>query len=422
MERKINKELHKWKNDINRRPLLIYGSRQVGKTYTILDFGSKEYKNVIYFDTNNNKELLSILNKETNLEKIVAKLASLIGETIFENDSLIVFDNVNDKSLVKGIKLFNGSNYHVILITAIKENINLFKGEELQCKLMFGVDFEEYLIALDKEQLAMFIKDSFKTGSAMPFHQLALEYFEEYLITGGMPEAITTYIATKDLNKVRSVHQKIINIIKSDTILNRNLIDITRSIDILNAISYQLQKNNPKFQYNVIKSGSRASDYESSIEFLSNNNLIYRSYKVSNIKAPLSKEKDPDSFKLYLLDTGLLYSSMHLTKNKLFIDNNIKNILYETAVANTLSTLGYNLYYYQSDGKALVSFIISTRNGKFIPLEIVNQNLIKAKALGLLMTKFDLKEAIRITNDNFSTKKGIKYIPIYATFCLKDIL
>ncbi len=287
---------------------------------------------------------------------------------------------------------------------------------------MFGVDFEEYLLAIDKEQLAMFIKDSFKTGSSMPFHQLALEYFEEYLITGGMPEAIATYIATQDLNKVRSIHQKILNIIKSDTLFNKNLIDITRSIDIIDAIAYQLQKNNPKFQYNVIKNGGRASDYENSIEFLSSNNLIYRSYKVSNIKAPLSKEKAADSFKLYLPDVGLLYSSMHLTKNKLFIDNNIRNILYETYVASVLSSLGYNLYYYQSEGKAVVSFIISTRSGKFIPIDLVDPNLTKAKALGLLMSKFNLKEAIRITDDNFSHKKEIKYIPIYAVFCLKDIL
>ncbi|NLA33749.1 MAG: ATP-binding protein [Tenericutes bacterium] len=422
MERKITKELLKWKRDINKKPLLIYGPRQIGKTYSVLNFGNKEYKNIIYFDTNINSELTNILSKETVLEKMVNKLSSLTGETIFENDSLIIFDNFNNKKLFKSLKGFNGSKYHVILITNIKEMIESLKGEEIQIKTMYSMDFEEYLKAQNKEQLILFIKDSFKTGNSMPFHSLALEYFEEYLITGSMPEAIECYLKTKDLNKVRSVHQKIINIMKSDTVLNKNLIDITRSVDIIDAIASQLQKNNPKFQYNVMKTGSRASDYENSIDFLCNNNLIYRSYKISNIVIPLNKEKDNDSFKLFLPDTGLLYTKMHLTQNKLFMNNNMKNILYETAVANTLNSLGYNLYYYQSEGKAMVNFIINSRQGKVIPIEIVNPNLTKAKALTLLMNKFDLKEAFRITENNFSFKKEVKYIPVYAIFCLRDVL
>ena len=126
------------------------------------------------------------------------------------------------------------------------------------------------------------------------------------------------------------------------------------------------------------------------------------------------------NFKMYLNDTGLLFSRMHLTKNKFLTDINIKNIIYENSIAISLINLGYNLYYYQSEGKAEVSFVIQTRNGKILPIELVDKNLSKSKSLTLFMNKTGIKEAIRVTDENFSMKKGVKYIPIYALFCLNE--
>lgn len=422
MERKIYNDLVLWKKNV-KKPLLLYGAKQVGKTYSVLEFAKKNYKNIVYFNTNNYKELLDILKREKSPEKIIFKLSVLSGETIFEEDTLIIFDNVNDPYIVKAIKLFGGDNnlYHIIMITSKKENLNKFKGEELYFKAMYPLDFEEFLVNADKRQLVDFIKSSYINNTPMPFHQLAFDLYNDFLITGGYPEVVSAYLKGADYILLDSIKQKIIDTIKKETIEVYNLIDVQRSNEVLNSLPYQLLKENKKFQYGNIKKGSRSKDYETSINYLGMNQLIHRSFKLNDVKSPLSSYRDPESFKLYPNDVGLLYTMMHLNKMKFITDNDIRKTLIENNVANTLVNLGYNLYYYQSEGKTEISFVIQNRLGNIIPIEIVNMNLTKAKALSMFMTKFKVDNPIRLTEDNFSKKKNIKYIPLYATFCLKDL-
>lgn len=424
MERKIYSDLLKWKKDSNRKPLLIYGNKQIGKTYTTVEFGEKEYKTVAYINSDNNLELLSIMQKERTIDKIIAKLSLLVGESILKNDTLIVIDNVTDDTIVKGIKKFGkeANDYHIIMITSLKEKLLTFKGEELQYKYMFPMDFEEYLRAVGNIELIDFIKASYRNNKPMPFHNIAMDYYEEYLITGGLPESVMANINKESDLKIRIIHEKQLDTYKKEFLNLDNLIDITRCNDVLNIIPYQLLKPNRKFQYGLMRTGGRSKDYEKALEFLSANGIAYKCYKISEVTPPLSKCKDPESFKLYLNDTGVLFMMMHLSKMKLFTDDNLKYILYENNLANTIVSCGYNLYYYQSEGKAEVPFVVQTRAGKIIPIEIVNKNLSKAKSLSLFMSKFNVTEAIRFTEDNFSTKKGIKYVPIYAAFCLKENL
>lgn len=424
MERKIYSDLLKWKKDINRKPLLIYGNKQIGKTYTTIEFGEKEYKTVAYINTSNNQQLLSIMQKERTIDKIIARLSILVGETILKNDTLIILDNVIDEDIVKAVKKFGkeANDYHIIMITSLKEKLLSFKGEELQYKYMFAMDFEEYLRAVGNIELIDFIKTSYRNNKPMPFHNIAMDYYEEYLMTGGLPESIQANINKETDLKVRIIHEKQLDCYKEQFLYMDNLIDISRANEVLNILPYQLLKPNRKFQYGLMRTGGRSKDYEKAIEFLTNNGIIYKCHKISEVKPPLSKCKDPESFKLYLNDTGILFMMMHLSKIKLFTDDNLKYILYENNLADTIVSCGYNLYYYQSDGKAEVPFVVQTRAGKVIPIEIVNKNISKAKSLSLFMSKFDITEAIRFTEDNFSIKKGIKYVPIYAAFCLKENL
>ena len=424
MERKIYSDLLKWKKDINRKPLLIYGNKQIGKTYTTIEFGEKEYKTVAYINTSNNQQLLSIMQKERTIDKIIARLSILVGETILKNDTLIILDNVIDEDIVKAVKKFGkeANDYHIIMITSLKEKLLSFKGEELQYKYMFAMDFEEYLRAVGNIELIDFIKTSYRNNKPMPFHNIAMDYYEEYLMTGGLPESIQANINKETDLKVRIIHEKQLDCYKEQFLYMDNLIDISRANEVLNILPYQLLKPNRKFQYGLMRTGGRSKDYEKAIEFLTNNGIIYKCHKISEVKPPLSKCKDPESFKLYLNDTGILFMMMHLSKIKLFTDDNLKYILHENNLADTIVSCGYNLYYYQSDGKAEVPFVVQTRAGKVIPIEIVNKNLSKAKSLSLFMSKFDITEAIRFTEDNFSIKKGIKYVPIYAAFCLKENL
>ncbi len=421
MERKIINFLKKWKTDLVRKPLLIYGPKQIGKTYTILEFGEKEYKNTIYFNTDNNEQLIDLFKKEKSPDRIIMNLSLIAGQTILEEDTLIVLDNVNENEIVKGIKLFNSKQkYHIIMISSRRENLNIFKGEELQFKGMYGLDFGEYLWARGEEDLARLIRESFEKRKTCPFHKMALDRFQEYILTGSLPEIIEENIKGKSENYMDARKQKILDTYKKELANNKNLIDIERSLAVLNSIPNQLKKDNKKFQYGLLGFGRRAKEYANAIESLVNNQLVYRSYKIKEIKSPLSSCREKDSFKLYMNDEGILYSMLHLTKRDLLTNEKLKETLYENHIAKTLAEGGYPLYYYQSEGKAEVNFVIQNRMGKIIPIELTTISNSKAKSLSVFMKKFTCLEAYRITENNFCTKKEIRYIPVYAIFCLND--
>lgn len=422
MERKISLFFTKWKKDLIRKPLVVYGPRQIGKTFTILEFGKNEYKNVVYFNADNNKRLLDIFKQEKSPDKIIVNLSILSGETILPNDTLIVFDNLNSIDIVKGIKLFGGGNnpYHIIAITSRRENLNEFKGVELQFKSMYEMDFEEFLWARGEKQLAEIIRESFIKRRTCTFHQVALDLFYDYLRIGGLPEIVKAYLDGYSDSQIKALKQKTLDAYIKEIALSSNLIDIPRGIEVLSSVSFQLRKENKKFQYGLIGYGRRAKEYESSINYLVNNQIVARSYKIRNIKSPLSSCREEESFKLYMLDDGLLYSMLNVTKKEFETDENIRETLYENHIAKTLVESGYSLYYYQSQGKAEVNFVIQNRMGEIIPLEITTKLMSKAKSLSVLMKKFTVKEGYRITENNFSTKKDIRYLPIYAIFCLND--
>ena len=424
MERKVDKFLEHWQLDENRKPLVIYGGKQVGKTYSVLKFGEYNYSYVVYIDANENKLLVDVLKKQNTIDGIINSLSELTKETIEKKITLVVIDNVNDVEIVNSIKTFGKfkNDYNIIIITSLKDNLSKFKGVELQFRSMLPMDFEEYLMAVKKEELADFIRSSFRNNNKNPFHKLALEYFNNYVLTGGMPEAVELSTREDNILLLNSVFDKIIDSYKKEMSQQDNLIDITRSYEVYNSIPQQLSKSNKKFQYGLIKDGGRSKEYENSLNFLHNNGFIYKCYKLNEVKSPISNFKDKDSFKVYLNDTGLLYKNLKINQNIFESDKLMRQVLYENSVAISLISSGYNLYYYQSDGKAEVPFVVQTRAGKLIPIEIVNKNIAKAKSLTLFMNKFKIDEAIRFTEDNFSRKKGVKYIPVYAAFCLKEVL
>ena len=423
MERKITDDLLKWKRDSNKKPLVLYGSKGVGKTYSVLDFGEHKYKNVVYFDCTNNLELFEIFAKEKTLDKIILKLSMLSSESIFYEDTLIVFDNCSNAEFIKALKIFSKDEkkYDVIIITSRRDILNKIKGEEFRYLSMYGMDFEEFLLNSDKKQLIDFIKDSYQTLKPMPFHQMAMDIFHDYLITGGYPEVVNAYLDGVSSYKLEAIKKKIYDIYVSDIMINNNEVDATRAMDVWYSLPYQLIKDNRKFQYGVIKKGARSKDYENSINMLAANLIVNRSFKLNDIKSPLNTVKDAESFKLYANDSGLLFTMLHLNKVKMLMDDDIRRLIVENNVANVLVNMQNSLYYYQSDGKAEVTFVVQDRLGKIIPIEVVNMKLTKAKSLSLFLSKFNIEDAIRITEDNFSKRKGIRYIPTYATFCLKDL-
>ena len=254
MERKIDKYLVSWKKDLIRKPLVLYGPKQVGKTFTAINFGKTEYKNIAYFNTYNNEALVNLFTKEKSIDKIILNLSLLADETILEDDTLIILDNLTDINIINGLKLFGSSQskYNIIAITS-KSLLNKFKAEELQFRGMFPMSFEEYLIAHNERTMAELIRESYNKRKTCPFHKVALDMFQRYLITGGMPEVIYAELRGFSDNELDAIKQKIIDIYEKDVINNEKLIDIPRSIEIIDSIPNQLSKKNKKFQYGTIK-------------------------------------------------------------------------------------------------------------------------------------------------------------------------
>ena len=423
MERKITDDLLKWKRDSINKPFFLYGARCIGKTYSVLDFGKKFYKNIAYFNTDKNNELYNLLDKEKVLDKLVAKLSLMCGESILGDDTLIVFDNCNDEKMIKALKIFGNENspYQVVIIGSNRIAITKTRIEEFYYRSMSTMDFFEYLSNSDKVQLIDFIKDSFDTNTPMPFHQMAMEAYYEYLITGGFPEAVNVALSGGSGLDVEVVKRKIMDVYRSEYSLYNNGSDILKCEDIMNVLPVCLTKENKKFQYGAIKKGARSKEYEDSINNLVANGIVTRSFRLNDVTSPLLSARDAESFKLYFNDVGLLYSSLFLNKQRFLMDMDIRRSLVENEIANTLVRLGYNLYYYQSDGKAEISFVVQDRNGKIMPIEVVNMKLTKAKAMSLFTSKFEIEECIRLTEDNFSKKKGVRFIPVYATCYLKEL-
>ncbi len=424
MERKINKFLLKWKNDLIRKPLLIIGTRQVGKTYTALDFGKQNYQHVAYFNTDHNALLKDLFKKERSITRLVEALSIICEVPVVKNDTLLIFDNVTDEDIIKGIKLFgfDKNDYHVIAITSSRDSLLKFRGEEFQYKIMTEMDYEEFLWAIGEKEVAEKIRYAYDNHRSCSVHTKALDYFYDYLITGGLPEVVDAYANKRHYGYLDSIKERVFDINKSELLNSENLIDIERGIEVMESIPKQLEKENKKFQYGVLGYGRRAKEYENSINYLVTNQLVYRSYKIRVAKSPLSSCRELDSFKLYLPDDGLLSMRYNLTKNRLKVDDNIKQALYENHIAHTLVEAGYSLYYYQSEGKAEVNFVIQNRMGKIIPIELATKQGSKVKSLSVFMKKYIVTEAFRITENNFSTKKNVRYLPIYAIFCLNEQL
>ncbi len=424
MERKINKFLLKWKTDLIRKPLLIIGTRQVGKTYTALDFGKQNYQYVAYFNTDHNTILKDLFKKERSITRLAEALSIISEVPIIKNDTLLIFDNVTDEEIIKGIKLFgyDKNDYHVIAITSSRDSLLKFRGEEFQYKIMTEMDYEEFLWAIGEKEVAEKIRYAYDNHRSCSVHTKALDYFYDYLITGGLPEVVEAFATNKHYGYLDSIKERVFDINKSELLNSKNLIDIERGIEVMESIPKQLEKDNKKFQYGVLGYGRRAKEFENSINFLVTNQLVYRSYKIRVAKSPLSSCRELDSFKLYLPDDGLLSMRYNLTKDRLSVDENVKQALYENHIAHTLVESGYSLYYYQSEGKAEVNFVIQNRMGKIIPIELATKQGSKVKSLSVFMKKYIVTDAYRITESNFSTKKNVRYLPIYAIFCLNEQL
>lgn len=432
MERKIENKILKWKNSSKRMPLIIKGARQIGKTYTALMIGKKYYKNTVYFNMEDSQGLVSIFEKDFDIERIITELSIRSGESIFKNETLIIFDEIQacERALLS-LKYFceKAPEYHIIaagslLGVALNREKYSFPVGKVDMITMYPMDFEEFLWALNQHDLADAIREHYQSNEMFSLHDTAMMYYKTYLLVGGMPRAVLDYIETKDYNFVTASQKSLNDSYIADMAKYATPNETTKIMNAYNSIPAQLSKENKKFQYKVIKSGARAYEYETPIEWLNASGVINKCVKIREGKMPLSVFVENESFKIYMADTGILCSKFSIPAKMILTETNafdgFKGALTENYVAAALKTNGYDLYYWEANGKAELDFVIQSAEGDIIPVEVKAADNVRAKSLGVFMKKYDIQKAIRISSKNFGFENNIKSVPLYAVFAISE--
>ncbi len=431
MDRKITKFLEEWKESQHRKPLILQGARQVGKTYSILEFGRTYYENVVYFNFETNPALNKTFEENISPDYLIPILSHIAGQTIIREKTLIVFDEVQlcERALTS-LKYFceDAPDYHIIVAgsllgVAVNRASFSFPVGKVDMKTLYPMDMEEFMLAMGEDSLVEQIKKSFASDTPLPsaFHDTAMKLYRQYLVVGGMPECVMQFANTRDYVLVRYIQDTILASYLNDMSKYNNLNEIKKTRLAYDNITVQLSKKNTRFQYKLVKKGGRASEFENAIEWLCLSGIVSRIYKVEQIKKPLENYRDIDSFKIYVSDLGLLCAKKDLTADDILYMtseiNDFKGGMTENYVNVQLAINGYNTYYWMSERGAEIDFVIQ-RDGKLIPVEVKSADNTKAKSLKVYMETYKPAYAIKLSAKNFGFEDGKKTVPLYAAFCI----
>ncbi len=430
MKRLIDETLLKWKNDINRKPLLIYGARQVGKTYSIANFGEKYYDNYIYLNFEGNNNLQQVFDTDLNPNRIIGSLETIYNQKIFKEKTLLIFDEIQEcERALTSLKYFQEEcpKYHIIaagslLGLAINRGEYSFPVGKVNIITMYPLTFEEFLMSLKRYDLIDLIKKSYFTNTPIEniIHERILEYYYEYLIIGGMPSVVNFYLKKQDYNYIKIIQSNILAGFYKDMTRYNNIKDSNKLKNVYTSISKLITDDkNLKF----INSRTKSNSYENSIYWLEKSRMIYKCNKVKEGLIPLKIYEDLLSYKIYMSDIGLLSNNLNLNTGYILSDmlsSNTKGAIAENYVMQQLVSIGLEPFYWESQGKAEVDFIFQTKNG-IVPIECKYSHNVQSKSLQVFIDKYNPIYSIRVSTKNFGFENNIKSIPLYALFCLKDI-
>lgn len=431
MYRKIMQYLEQWKENPRRKPLILQGARQVGKTYSILAFGREHYENVAYFNFETNPKLSETFAEDISPDYLIPILSHIAGQTIVREKTLIVFDEVQlcERALTS-LKYFceNAPEYHIIVAgsllgVAVNRRQFSFPVGKVNIKTLYPMDLEEFLLALGEDDLVRQIRECFASLSPMPaaLHDAAMQRYRQYLVVGGMPECVQQFAETQDYILIRHTQDTILQSYLNDMSKYNNLNEIKKTRLTYDNITVQLSKKNTRFQYKLIKKGSRAAEFENAVEWLCLSGIVSQVYRAEQIKKPLENYRDIDSFKIYVSDLGLLCAKKDLAASDILYMteelNDFKGGMVENYVQVQLTANGYRTYYWESDRGAEIDFVIQ-RAGELIPIEVKSADNTKAKSLGVYMKTHHPAYAVKLSAKNFGTAEDKLIIPLYAAFCL----
>lgn len=423
MQRFILKKLIEWKESKYRKPLILKGARQVGKTYILKQFGKENYEGVAYFNFDHDEDLYNLFENTKDPKRILEQLAFIYGKAIIPGKTLIIFDEIQEcPNALNSLKYFyeEANEYHIACagsLLGIRLSHTSFPVGKVDFLNMYPMTFSEFLIADNAQNLVDYM-DSLEKIEKIPdifFNQLE-EKLKAYFIIGGMPEAVSAWVNEKDMELVNKIQDNILSAYESDFSKHTQDSEANKISLIWNSVPSQLAKENKKFLYQVVKEGARAREYENALNWLNDANLIYKIYNVTKTDFPLKAYNDLSAFKIYMNDVGLLRKMSNLDSkivvegDKLFEE--FKGAFTENYVLNMLiSTLNSVPNYYTFDRNE-IDFIIQYKNN-IVPIEVKANKSTNNTSLTKYNEKFNNELSVRFSMNNLSKDGKILNIPLF---------
>ena len=426
MKRLAYNSLLSWKNNRNKKPLLLQGARQVGKTYLVSEFGKNEYKNYVYLNFEQNPETKHFFNKNLKPETIIQNIELYFGKKIKSNDTLIFFDEIQiEPKAITSLKYFQeqAPEYHIIaagsLLGVSVGKSSSFPVGKVNFMSLYPMSFVEYLLAENEDLIFDLIYNKkLTTHLSEPIHEKIIKLLKMFMFLGGMPEVIKNYINNRNIKEVRKTQNDILKAYQRDFSKYTEKTQSIKIIELWRSIPNQLAKENKKFKYSNVKQKTRASYYEQAIEWLNSAGLIDITYNINTPKLPISAYTDFNKFKIYTLDTGLLGAMLNIS-SEIIIKPNIlfsefNGAFTENFVANEIKKINEeNLYYWTSKHDAEVDFILQNQN-KLYPIEVKSGMSRNKKSLRSYADKYKPEKLIRISPRNFTIDNNFINLPLYA--------
>ena len=424
MKRKIYKQLLKWKENKDRKPLMLLGARQVGKTWIMQHFGEKEYKNVAYINCDDEPRMKQLFELDYNIDRILITIQAITGVKITPADTLIIMDEIQEVPRgLHSLKYFceKAPEYHVMVAGSLL-GVTLGKGEsfpvgKVDMLTMYPMDYEEFLDATGNEGWIELLHSK-DWGLIDIMKPKMTELLRQYYFVGGMPGVVSKFIENTDLQQVRTLQRDILEAYRRDISKHTSAAESTRIREVLDSLPSQLARENKKFIYGAVRKGSRAKDFELAIQWLVDAGIVYKVSRIKEPKMPLKFYEDRDAFKLFLLDCGLLACMTDASADQMLIGDNVftefKGAFTEQYVLQQLLALGLKPYYWSNTKTpSEIDFIIQDSQ-RVIPVEVKAEENVRARSLAQFIKDTPGLKGLRISMKGYVDQEWMENIPIIA--------
>ncbi|WP_278698304.1 ATP-binding protein [Leyella stercorea] len=424
MERSIYSSLKKWKDSPTRKPLILQGARQVGKTYILKEFGAREYSEVVYINCDDNNDMQNMF-VDYDVDRIIRSMSAISGVSIKPSTTLLILDEIQEVERgLASLKYFceKAPEYHVAVAGSLL-GITLHEGTsfpvgKVDMLYMYPMDFEEFLLAMGKEQLVELLRNN-SWAALTPLRGMLTELLRQYYFVGGMPEAVKAYVGRGDIWEVRSIHSKIIDAYRNDMSKHVPKQQVQRINMVWNSIPSQLARDNKKFIYGALRKGARANDFEIAIQWLVDSGLVHKVHRISKPVVPLKFYEDMASFKLFLLDCGLLGALSETPPEQILIGDNVfeeyKGAFTENYVLQQLKSLPRTfVYYYSNDNSTLEIDFVVQHEAHVIPIEVKAEENLRAKSLRQFVTDNAGLHGVRFSMSDYREQDWLTNVPLWA--------